>query len=347
MTAVSFLLLFYPPALPSTLARASWLLGAYVLFNTSLTILAVPHAALGGELTSESDGRNRVFGWRFLFTNLGLLAGIVVPAALAGRGGVAGGAIWLAPVVLVTGLWSLGATRGRDRPAPEGSRVSLEKALRSFRAALTSRPFRPLLAAYFVGSVAMTLNSAIALYYYEYRLGLGEKEVFLGILVPFALVIALSIGAWVAVARRAGRRATAFAGFVLLGVGTSLVYPLFPPGQLLGPVIWAVIGGSFLGSVFLLDVAVADIVDRDEAATGEHREGVYFGFWRMVAKVARAGGLVATGLLLDAIGFVPGAEEQAMETRDGLAFLFGPGVGGLFLVAAFLWLLVPSSLRKT
>jgi GPH family glycoside/pentoside/hexuronide:cation symporter len=336
-TAVTFLLLFYPPALESTAAKAAWLLVTYLAFNTALTMLSVPHAALGGELATDAGVRNRVFGWRFLFTNVGLLIGIFVPAALAGGAGVGGGAAWLAPAVLFAGLVTVYATRGRDRPSRAQGRIRARQIVRSLGPAIRSRPFRPLLAAYFVGSVAMTLNSAIALYYYEHRLGLGEREVFLAVLLPFALVIALSIGGWVFLARRLGKRRTAFIGVFLLGLGTALVYPFFPAGGLLGPFLWAVFGGALLGSVFLLDVAVADVVDLEDASS----EGVFFGFWRMAAKVARAGGLVATGVLLDVIGFTPGAETQAEGTRTGIAFLFGPGVGGLFILAALLWLRVP------
>jgi GPH family glycoside/pentoside/hexuronide:cation symporter len=56
---------------------------------------------------------------------------------------------------------------------------------------------------------------------------------------------------------------------------------------------------------------VADVVDHDEAIRGVHREGLYFGFWRMGSKLARALGLAVAGFLLEIIGFSPGAAEQA------------------------------------
>jgi GPH family glycoside/pentoside/hexuronide:cation symporter len=213
--------------------------------------------------------------------------------------------------------------------------------VRSLAVAMRSRPFRPLLAAYVFGSVALTLNASLALFYYQHRLQLGEREVFLWIFLPFALVIALSIGGWVLVARRFGRRWTAFGGVLLLGLGTAVVYPVFPAGELLGPVIWGIVGGALVGSVFLLDATVADVVDHDEVLTGTHREGLYFGVWRMASKMARALGLVVSGLLLDFIGFVPGAAVQSRSTATGLAAAFGPVVGGLFVIAALVWLCVP------
>ena len=99
---------------------------------------------------------------------------------------------------------------------------------------------------------------------------------------------------------------------------------------------------ALVGSVFLLDSTVADIVDLDEAITGAHREGLYFGFWRMSSKLARALGLVLTGLILDLGGYVPGAAEQSSSAATGIARAFGPGVGVLYVASAFLWLLVPT-----
>jgi GPH family glycoside/pentoside/hexuronide:cation symporter len=192
-----------------------------------------------------------------------------------------------------------------------------------------------------VGSVGLALNSSLALFYYEHRLELSEREVFFWVLLPFALVIALSIGGWVLLARRIGKRLTAFAGVMLLGLGTSIVYPLMPPGELVGPVLWGIVGGLLVGSVFLLDATVADVVDFDEAVSGEHREGLYFGVWRMGSKIARAAGLALTGILLDVIGFVGGATVQTEAASFGLAIAFGPFVGSTFVLAAIVWFCVP------
>jgi GPH family glycoside/pentoside/hexuronide:cation symporter len=341
LTALTFTVLFAPPASFGQAGTATFLLLAYMTFNTALTVIAVPHAALGGELSSDPSIRNEIFGWRFLFANLGLVFGIVVPAVAAGSSGSAGGTIWLAAAVVVSGGVAVVATRGHDAPDRSAIAPSFAGLARSLAAVARCRPFRPLVLAYLVGSMGLTLNSSLALFYYEHRLLLSERQVFVWILLPFALIIALSIGGWVLLARRLGRRRIAFAGVFLLGVGTTVVYPLFPAGELLGPVVWGIIGGILVGSVFLFDATVADIVDWDEALTGVHREGMYFGVWRMTSKAARAFGLALTGFFLDAAGFVPGSVDQTETARLGIALAFGPGVGVLFVIAALIWLCVP------
>lgn len=343
LTAACFIVLFVPPEGLGQTAGALYLLLAYLAFNTALTVIAVPHAALGGELSSNAKTRNEVFGWRFLFANLGLVLAIAAPAALSGAGAVevTGSVGWLAGAVLLSGLVTVAATRGYDRPVTSTSRTSLAAFVGSLRRIATARPFRPLVLAYLAGSIGLTVNSSLALFYYEHRLQLAEREVFLWILLPFALVIALSIGGWVLLARRFGRRRTAFFGVFLLGAGTTVVYPLFPPGELLGPVIWGLVGGLLVGSVFLFDAAVADVVDWDEAVSGVHREGLYFGVWRMTSKMARALGLAVSGWFLDAAGFVAGAPAQSDGTALGIALAFGPGVGVLFIAGALIWLCFP------
>jgi GPH family glycoside/pentoside/hexuronide:cation symporter len=159
-------------------------------------------------------------------------------------------------------------------------------------------------------------------------------------------VIAASIVGWILISRRTGKKMPAFWGILLLGIGTCIGYPLFPPGQILPVVFAGIIGGILVGSVFLLDATVADIVDYDELKTREHREGVYFGFWRMGSKLARALGLALSGLLLDWTGFDPKAAEQSSETSFGLALIFGPGVGVFFIIAALIYLAMPLTKEK-
>jgi GPH family glycoside/pentoside/hexuronide:cation symporter len=93
--------------------------------------------------------------------------------------------------------------------------------------------------------------------------------------------------------------------------------------------------------VFLLDATVADLVDSDRLHSGRHREGLYFGVWRTAAKLARALGLLASGLMLDVIGFAPREAVQPPGVDLRLALVFGPGVGAFFVVAALLYLAMP------
>jgi GPH family glycoside/pentoside/hexuronide:cation symporter len=191
------------------------------------------------------------------------------------------------------------------------------------------------------------VNSSLALQYYTIRLDLTEPQVLLGILLPFMMFASPSITIWVKLARRHGKKRPAFWGALGLGIVTVITYPLLPAGQIWAPIVFSAgLGGFFVSSIILFDSLVADIVDYDELRSGQHREGLYFGCWTLTTKIARAVGLATTGQMLNLIGFEEGATEQAPEVGWRLALLFGPVVGGFFIAAALVFLLMPLTDEK-
>lgn len=348
LLAASFIFLFRPPGFESELAQGSYVLLVYILVNTSMTLLAVPHTALGGELSSDPHQRTSIFGWRFLFANGGLFSAILLPAMFASEQAPSDptSAIYAiaAMLMLTTGI-SIFATRGLDHSAP-AFHFAWRPFLKSIGKSLRNPLFFPLVLAFVVGSMGRTINASMALFYYDLRLNIPEKDVFLAILLPFTGVIALSIVFWVQVAKRIGRKWAAFWGIFGLGIMTCIAYPLLPPEQLGPPVLVGIMGGLLVGAVFLLDASVTDAADFDTYQTGKAQEGLYFGVWRLSSKLARALGLAISGILLDVIGFEPNQVTQAPEVTQGLAWLFGPGVGIFFIGAALILLSWPLTKRK-
>jgi len=340
LLAGAVVVLFSPPQADTQAGKFAVLLGSYVLANTAMTVIAVPHSALAGDLSGDLRGRTGLFGWRLLFANAGLVLGTALPGLLVASQGTAPGAAdraaaqAMALLVLATAALTLLATRGRDTgaaPAAAGARGGYRAALASV---LRNRCFWPLLAAWVVANVGLSVNAATALYYYRYRLGLEEPQTRLLITV-FMLVFCLSIPAWVAVARRRGLRGPLIAGAGALGVMSCVVYPLFPPGNPWWPLTASLLGGLAIGSVVLLEPMLADVVDHDRVRSREARFGLYFGVWKMGAKASRALAIALTGNALGWMGFVPN-QAQGPGTSLGIALLFGPGVGAFFLLAAAL-----------
>ena len=74
----------------------------------------------------------------------------------------------------------------------------------------------------------------------------------------------------------------------------------------------------------------ADVIDWDEHATGERKEGAYFAAWNFVFKVAN--GLIQglTGFVLTFSGYVPNV-EQTPEVKFTILALYG-----LFPMACYL-----------
>ncbi|MCW7473725.1 MFS transporter [Leptospira levettii] len=350
LLSISVLLLFSPPSISSQLGKFSYLLSVYLLVNTAMTIISVPHIALGGELSFERNERTSVFGWRLFFSNIGMLIGMIVPAAILQSLGdesakeniitsrtVAGEIVSL--VILVSSVITFLVTKGKD--TIQSDKTKQLPFFMSFGSVLKNKMFLILLFAFVIATIGRTFNSAIALYYYEYRLGLKESQVVINILLPFFLVLMLSIGFWVWISKRIGKKIPAFFGVFGLGLLTVIVYPLFPYGELRPPLIAAFFGGIFAGSILIMDSILTDVVDYDEYKTGEKREGLYFGIWKMGVKFSQAFGIALTGFLLDFIGFQNGLTEQSSEVGFRLAMIFGPGVGFFFILGSIVFLFFP------
>lgn len=350
LTAAAAYLLFRPPAEFGAGGLFAWLLGGFLLVNTGLTLLGVPHVALASALTRQRDERTTLYAWRLAFGALGLLGVVFLPLALgaaeaqseAQEGAVIARTVSLAAVAtLVATLVTILAVRRAPQAETEVEVFSWRGVLKGFADTLRNPYFRPLLVSFLVIEVARAFNGATALFYYEYRLDLDFEVVLREVLGVFFALMLLGVGLWTWLSRRLGKKWPAFAGVVTLGAAGSVAYPLFPPGETTGPIFMAVLGGFLVGAVVLYDSLVADTVDYDELQSGQRREGMYFGFWRMSTKVARALSLGMAGLVLGAIGFEEGAETQSEGTRWGLALLFGPGVGFFFMLAGVIFAFMP------
>lgn len=126
LLSLAVLLLFSPPHLTTQIGKFSYLLSVYLFVNTAMTIISVPHIALGGELSFERNERTSVFGWRLFFSNIGMLVGMIVPAAILQSLGdesskeniilsrtTAGEIVSL--VILVSSIITFLVTKGKDR----------------------------------------------------------------------------------------------------------------------------------------------------------------------------------------------------------------------------------------
>jgi Na+/melibiose symporter-like transporter len=361
LLAISIGFLFTPPKVSEQWLLFLYLLFTYVMVNTAMTVLSVPHLALGGELTSDTKERTELFGWRLFFSNVGILGGMLFPAILLQSLGneslpenillarkVSGWAI--GGLVLVSGYITFFATSLPHRKIEEfhsnKETFTFSSFLKSFKQVLKNKIFLPLFLAFVIATFGRTFNTSIALFYYKFRLGLKESDVVINILFPFFLVIIVSIPFWILVSNRWGKKIPAFLGIFFLGLLTMIAYPLYPYGDARYPLITAVLGGICAGSIFLLDSLVADIVDYDELMTGEEKEGLYFGFWKMGTKLAQAFGLGVSGILLDAIGIVQGSTTQSVEVGFRLAIVFGPVVGIFFIIGAIVFLWMPLNSDK-
>lgn len=349
--SIALIALFNPWTGLSLGASFLWLLAAYLLVNTGMTVIAVPHLALASIVSQDTHERTALFGWRLLFGNVGLLAGLLLPPTLAGLVGLdfnqsegraygIGMTTWVVGVTLLLGSFTcIMAIRPHLNRRPA---AAPERWISSVREALMDRLFRPLLLAFLIASASRAVNGAIAFYYYEFRLQIPLQSVITAVLLPFIAAIVLSIPGWIFLSRRFGKKVPALVALLSLGLLGSIAYPIFPAGSLLGPVVMALVGGFAVGAIILFESLVSDVVCLRRDSRGHNCESLYFGLWKMSSKLARALAIVLTALALHLIGFESGSPSQSQPTSFKLSLLFGPGVGLGFILSALFLLRFPS-----
>lgn len=355
--ALGLIVLFSPPAGMGEPMAFLYLLLSYLWVNTGMTVVGVPHIAMAGALTADTHVRTELYGWRLIFGTVGLFIGILSPLVAAQWAGVAadsaeglrasrmGGAWILAGCLVVTVVLTVLATRSLPDHGAAAARQHppLRHLYRSAMELVRGRAFRLLLIAFVLVAAGRAMNATLALPFYKDSLQLSEAAIQGPILSTFTLCIVLAVPLWVTLGRRFGKQRPAFWGLLALALLTLIAYPLFPDGVVWAPVIAAVIGGVAVAAIILFESLVTDLADADQRRSGVNREGLYFGLWRMAQKLTRSLMLAGTGLLLSAIGYQEGVALQAESTQRALAWLFGPGVGVLFLAGALVFRQMPDT----
>lgn len=355
--AITLILVFHPPAFANQLLKAGILLLTFMAMNTAISLLAVPHSALSADLTRDRNERTELFGYRLVLGNLGLLVGAALPMGflhLFGEGANGASAYKistyiLGAAVIATAMTTFAATKGRDTGKPDTGPMGFWLIVRSMRDIVKDSTYGPLLLSYMAAQFGIAVYGSYAPYYYQYRLGLSQGQQ-MWIIIVFITSWILSIPAWVLASRRYGKRAPAILGVTLVGILNTVMYPLCPPGQLAMPLAISGVGGVLAGSIVLIEALVIDVVDVDEMRTRRRREGLYFATWKMAAKAARGLSLAVSGVVLSAIGYVVSGDghpvTQPPEVAERLVWIFGPSVGGSFLIGVLCFLCMPLTDEK-
>jgi glycoside/pentoside/hexuronide:cation symporter, GPH family len=346
--AVSYMLLWNPPAGWETGALLAYLVASAVLIRTFISCYEIPSAALAAELTTEYDERTRLLSYRYLFGWMGGLAmyglalavflrptaefevGQLNPAGYANYGLFAGGLMLFA--ILVT---SLGTHRQipnlRDPPQ---ERVTLGRLTRELVSTLKNRNFVAILASAFFLYAGIGLGYAINLYFVTYYWEFTSAEIALFAFSSLTAAV-LAFLAAPAVAKRFDKKPAAM---VLLPAGLAFgVGPIglrlvgaFPSNDsaLIFPTIFMTnmlaVGLGIVANI-LFSSMIADVAEDEELKTGRRQEGVFFAAIAFANKSTTGLGIFAAGLIVGLIGFPQGVAPGSVPVdviRDlGLVYI--------------------------
>ena len=296
-----------------------------VVFYLAYTVFAAPWVALGYELTPDYHERTRLMGVQNFIGQVAYLLSpwfLWVMTRSSWFGSPVEGARWLAIGIGVTtiaiGVIPAIVLRERFRPgddttvAGESRGAMLRRNVLAFArgcaTTLRSRPFLRLCTATFLvfnGFIMIASFQSYVIIYFVFR---GDQQAgaryagYAGTVSAVATFVAISIVTWLAT--RVGKRRAFFVSTAISMAGYALKWPCYDPERplllLLPPLLLAFgLGGLFT----LMGAMIADVVDVDELATRERREGMYGSIFWWVVKVGMAAALAGGGFLLEATGF--------------------------------------------
>ncbi|MEZ4216551.1 MAG: MFS transporter [Myxococcota bacterium] len=327
--AVGIAMIWSPPAALEGSALTAWMAAAILVFYTAITIFSVPYYSLGAELSPDYHERSRVFAFQQGFMIAAtLLAGVLASGVLewaddpraAARAMAVGVALLMAGTIAVC----VGRVRERAALAPRAER----RLVRAMRDVFANPHARLLYLTYVIETAGTAAIGSVAAYYTDHVL---QAASYLPFFLAFYVVPGLALIPLVLrVSRRVGKvrawqaslclQAVAFLALATLSAGDFWIACAF--------VAFLSVGAT-AGQVLAPSVQ-SDVVDWDELATGERKEGAYFATRNFFLKVAYGFGPLTLGVVFHATGS-DGAEVVTEGAILGMRVLIGvmPAIGAL------------------
>jgi GPH family glycoside/pentoside/hexuronide:cation symporter len=315
--ALSFILLFWVPPLEGG-ALFFFLLFANLLHRTCFTLVSVPFSSLTPRITSDSQERTNLTGFRMLGAQTGtnLMALLAFPIIFW----VGGEDESLGFVVLATiaGLTALGIHAITFLTVKEPSndqgieRVggSLSEAAKAIG---KNGPFWLVFSATLIVGITTIFFGNNLIYYTKYALNLHEHQG--TILFTSGIVAFLSIPIWWLISNNIGKKLTWLisSSITLIALLVFYLYEINTLTELLFLV--AFIGfGSGAGGILFWSM-LPDTIEYGEVHTGVRSESSLYGFMTFAQKGSIAFAIIILGLVLDFIGF------QANEVQSDTTIL--------------------------
>ncbi len=338
---------FAPPAQASAIYLALW---ASVL-SLATTIVQVPYAAWGAELSRTYEGRNRVVSWREALTVTGTLLALVMPALMPAFGIADQAGILRAIAILIVVLLPLAIWIALRVPEPHNRSVARLSLKESLEALLANRPFLRLLIAFFVNGFANGLPATLFVFFVSDKL--QARDAVGPLLVLYFVSGIIGVPLWYRLAQRLSKHRVWCLG-MMLAMAAFAFAPFLGPGDVMAFAVITILTGLALGADVVMPASLqADVIDVDTAQSGEERSALYLSLWGLATKLSLAAAVGVAFPLLAWFGFDPAKNLATPTGLTTLGFLYaGLPVIVKFFAIVLMWRFpidraAQSSLRST
>ena len=302
------------------------IIGTFMLYDTFNTLIVTAYYAMTAELTTDYDERTSISTYRMMFNVVGYILGAGITTALAawisGAAGISVQAGW-SRVGLIFGLLAgvtvlIPALFVRVGPAVSEEPTTMPP-MRAILSTLKNKPFTRYLIITMFMSTAFTLVTTMLPYYLIYQMDMADVQALVMLLLLGTL--AIFIIPCSKVSARIGKARTYALGIAIACAALLAAFLAPYRAQVLICFVAFVAGVGFSSQWVCPHSMMPDVIEYDELATGERREGIYYGMNAMVSKITGALGSAICGWGLQLTGYVENA-AQTETALFGIRFLF-------------------------
>ena len=320
----------------SPLYLVVWLIVLWLGF----TMLQTPHQSWVPMITTVYDERSRLFMWREIISTVTLLALLIIPTLLAMNYGFdRRGQVMVMGIILmiVLPLTVTLAVSFVPDPAPAEDAPKMEFSWDAIKVAFKDPNMVRILMVEVLVGIAIAGTGGMFLFAAQW--GFGVTALAPVILMVFFIAGFAAMPVWVWLSKRTEKHLV-FMGTAIWSIATYLVYlPMSAMGGGVIPLlIAAIVSGLGYGTPFILARSmVADIIEAEQAKTGENRSGMYYSLMSGSYKTGASFAIGIPYILLGAfVGFDPSGENSPEVVRGLMLVFVGVPVVSYALAALIL-----------
>ena len=318
---LTFWAVWSPPAGLDPSLSAWWVGVAIIAYYLAYSAAAVPHLALGAELSPDYHERTRIFGARAAleFIGLGLAAAAMAWLQTSDDPRRAAQAMTLLFGATLGIALTWGSLATPERPEHQGR--PMPPPIRAVSDVARNPHARLVVLALSADTLSFNLLAAIFPFIAAYTL---PDDALSGSYVVSAIAFAvLMFPVWPLLARRYGKRRAWLVALGMRVVGFVVSLLAVPDAMWLAPITLVLVGGSLPCTFIVAPSIKSDVIDYDELVTGDRKEGSYFAIWNLIQKLAAGLAVGIAGVALSAAGYEANAEQSPAAIRAMLLLFSG------------------------
>lgn len=298
---------------------------AYMLFNTTWTVVYIPYNAITANMTDNYDERTSLNGIRIALANVGIILGAALFALFADgqeslfyqlfgdarKAYMLSAAIFAAISIVIMLLCAANIHERVD--VVEQNDKGFFATLKEF---FKLPEFRNIMMCYLLSMVGFDIIMAVFMFFINDSLGFaGGAMAMVFVAIPLVCAIASSF-VWVKLSEKFNKHKVYTIACIYMAI--VLLAAIFVPAKTVWTtVLLCVFAGFGMSAIQILPYAsVPDVVEVDEYVNGTRREGAYYGITQFMYKVANGVSIALVSAVLGAFGYVESMDGSVIQQPE-------------------------------